>query len=50
MMGRVNSNQDSRQLLLNEFLKHTGISDLKLLPLADDCSFPEVLQGANQNE
>ena len=39
MIGRVNSNQDSRQLLLNEFLKHTGISHLKLLPLADDCSF-----------
>ena len=39
MMGKVNSNQDSRQLLLYEFLKHSGISDLKLLPLADDCSF-----------
>ena len=39
MMGTINSNQDSRQLLLNEFLKHSGISDLKLLPLADDCSF-----------
>jgi len=39
MIGTVNSNQDSRQLLLTEFLKHSGICDLKLLPLADDCSF-----------
>ena len=39
MIGTVNSNQDSRQLLLTEFLKHSGICDLKLFPLADDCSF-----------
>ena len=39
MIGTVNSNQDSRQLLLTEFLKHSGITHLKLLPLADDCSF-----------
>ena len=39
MIGTVNSNQDSRQLLLNEFLKHSGITHLKLIPLADDCSF-----------
>ena len=39
MIGKVNSNQDSRQLLLIEFLKHSGISYLKVLPLADDCSF-----------
>ena len=39
MIGTSNSNQDSRQLLLYEFLKHSGITHLNLLPLADDCSF-----------